>query len=163
MKKEALDSIRSFHDISKAINSSLEIEEVVDVVLEKTSELMRTEKVLLLLFDSSAGVLSVHSSRGFGEGELGTESFSNVAPFDHCIMRKGSVIVLKELLPGDYYVSVGSTVYCQSQRVEKRLAARRMSAGLVIANSSEWNAADDRFSARPKGAPQIAQCCVAAT
>ena len=47
--------------------------------------------------------------------------------------------------------SVASTVYCQSQRVVKRLAARRMSVGLVIANSSECNAADDRFTARPKG------------
>ena len=106
MSKEVIDSIRSLHDISKAINSSLEIEEVVEVVLEKTSELMGTGKVLLLLFDRSAGVLSVHSSLGFGEGELGTESFSNVAQFDHCIVRRGSVITLKELLPGDYYAKI---------------------------------------------------------
>ena len=59
--------------------------------------------------------------------------------------------------------SVVSTAYYWVQRAEKRLAARRMSAGLAIANSSECNTADDRLSTRPKGVPQIAQCCVAAT
>jgi len=48
------------------------------------------------------------------------------------------------------------------QRVEKRLAARRATAVLAIANSREHNNADGRFSARPKGAHPISQCGVAA-
>jgi hypothetical protein len=58
--------------------------------------------------------------------------------------------------------SVVSSSHCQSQRAEKRLAARRMSAGLSVANSSECNVADDCLSTRPEGVPQIAQCGVAA-
>jgi len=48
------------------------------------------------------------------------------------------------------------------QPVRKRLAARRATAGLAVANSREHNNADDRFLAGPKGAPQIGQCRVAA-
>jgi hypothetical protein len=47
------------------------------------------------------------------------------------------------------------------QPAGKRLAARRASEELAIANSSECNNADDRFPTGPKGAPQIGQCGVA--
>ena len=47
------------------------------------------------------------------------------------------------------------------QPVRKRLAARRATAGLAVANSREHNNADNRFLGGPKGAPQIDQCCVA--
>ena len=47
------------------------------------------------------------------------------------------------------------------QPVRKRLAARRATAGLAVANSREYNNADDRFLTGPKGAPQIGQCRVA--
>ncbi len=47
------------------------------------------------------------------------------------------------------------------QPFRKRLAARRATAGLAVANSREHNNADDRFLAGPKGAPQIVQCGVA--
>ena len=47
------------------------------------------------------------------------------------------------------------------QPFRKRLAARRATAGLAIANSREHNNADSRFLAGPKGAPQIGQCHVA--
>ncbi len=51
--------------------------------------------------------------------------------------------------------------YLRKQPVRKRLAARRATAGLAVANSRERNNADDRFLAGPKGAPQIGQCRVA--
>jgi len=47
------------------------------------------------------------------------------------------------------------------QPVRKRLAARRATAGLAVANSRERNNADDRFLAGPKGTPQIGQRRVA--
>ncbi|MCU7804432.1 MAG: hypothetical protein KZQ92_23010 [Candidatus Thiodiazotropha sp. (ex Lucinoma borealis)] len=47
------------------------------------------------------------------------------------------------------------------QPVRKRLAARRASAGLAVANSREHNNADGRFLAGPKGVPHIIQCGVA--
>jgi len=47
------------------------------------------------------------------------------------------------------------------QPFRKRLAARRATAGLAVANSREHNNADDRFLSGPKGAPQIGQCRVA--
>ena len=44
------------------------------------------------------------------------------------------------------------------QPFRKRLAARRVTAGLAVANSREHNNADSRFLNGPKGAPQIGQC-----
>ena len=51
--------------------------------------------------------------------------------------------------------------YLRIQPVRKRLAVRRATAGLAVANSREHNKADSRFLAGPKGAPQIGQCSVA--
>ena len=47
------------------------------------------------------------------------------------------------------------------QRTEKRPTARRATAGLAVANFSERNNAEGRFSDRPKGAHPIGQCGVA--
>ena len=52
-------------------------------------------------------------------------------------------------------------IYLRMQPVRKRLAARRATAGLAVANSREHNNVDDRFLAGPEGAPQIGQCRVA--
>ena len=53
-------------------------------------------------------------------------------------------------------------IYLRKQPVRMRSAARRTTAGLAVANSKEYNNADDRILAGPKGAPQISQCRVAA-
>jgi hypothetical protein len=63
--------------------------------------------------------------------------------------------------------------YLRLQPVRKRLAVRRATEGLAVANSKEHNNAEglphersecfgySRFLAGPKGAPQIGQCRVA--
>jgi HD-GYP domain-containing protein (c-di-GMP phosphodiesterase class II) len=103
MSKEVIDSLRTLHDLSKAINSTLDIEEVVAMLMEKTSRLMRSDRVLLLLLDRQKRGLTVHSTYGFEEGELRVKRFRNVEPFDHCIVHKGTVITLKEIVPEDDY------------------------------------------------------------
>ena len=47
------------------------------------------------------------------------------------------------------------------QPVRKRLADRRATAGLAVANSREHNNADDLFLTGPEGVTQIDQCRVA--
>ncbi len=49
------------------------------------------------------------------------------------------------------------------QRTEKPPAARRATAELAVANSSERNNGDGRLLARPNGAHRIGQCGVAYT
>jgi len=49
-------------------------------------------------------------------------------------------------------------IYLKMQPVRKQLAARRATAGLAVANSREYNNADDCFLTGPKGVPQIGQC-----
>jgi hypothetical protein len=67
-------------------------------------------------------------------------------------------------------ISTHSMIYLRKQPVRKRLAARRATAELAIANSREHNNAEglphersecfgyDRFPAGPQGTPQIGQC-----
>jgi hypothetical protein len=50
--------------------------------------------------------------------------------------------------------------YLRMQPARKRLAARRATKGLAVANSREHNNADGRFMAGPKGVSQIGQCRV---
>lgn len=93
-----IDSLRSLHDLSKAINSSLDIEEVEDMILERTAGLMQASKVLLLLLDESKTILTIHKSKGFDQMKMSTVRFHNIRPFDHCIVHKGTVITLDEVL-----------------------------------------------------------------
>ena len=59
-----IDSLRSLHDVSKAINSSLDIEEVENIIMERTAGLMQATKVLLLLLDKTKTILTIHESKG---------------------------------------------------------------------------------------------------
>ena len=94
-----IDSLRSLHDLSKTINSTLNIKEVEGMVMEKTSQLMKSGRVMILCLDRGEKVLNIHRTLGFDEKELRLKRFHNIRSFDHCIVHKGTVITMKELLP----------------------------------------------------------------
>src|SRR4030067_1073112 len=97
-ENEIIESLRSFHDISKAINSTLDIDEVMKLILDKTSILIMTDKVLILLLDRDKMVLSIYKSLGFDEDELKVKSFRDVRLFDHCIVRRGKVLGIEDVI-----------------------------------------------------------------
>jgi len=131
MNNEVIVSLRVFHDLSKAINSTLNIEEVVAMVMKKASALMGSERVLILLFERRKEALIVHSSMGFKEGELCVERFRNVKSFDHCIVRKGTVITLKEIVPEDDYSKLVCTTPFFADMVFAPLEVRGEAYGLI--------------------------------
>ena len=102
-QNDVIDSLRSLHDLSKAINSTLDIDEVVEMLLDRTAQLMKAEKVLVLWLERKEKILNVYSALGFGKEELWIRQFHNVGSFDHCIVRKGTVITMKEILPEKDY------------------------------------------------------------
>lgn len=93
-----INSIRTLHDLSKAINSTLDIDRVEEMILGKTSRLMGSAKVLILLLGEDKKTLSIHNTFGFEPSELPSGPFENIHSFDHCIVHKGSVITLEEVL-----------------------------------------------------------------
>lgn len=93
-----VQSLRTLHDLSKAINSTLDAARVEEMLLSKTSQLMRADKVLILLLDAGNQSLRIHNSLGFNPDELPAKKFENIGSFDHCIVHKGSVITLAEIL-----------------------------------------------------------------
>lgn len=100
-KAKLIDSLRSLHELSKAINSTLNIDEVEEMILEKTVQLMQAKKVLLLLLDETKTILTLQKSQGLDKKELKVTQFNNIRPFDHCIVHKGTVITMDEVLRPD--------------------------------------------------------------
>lgn len=97
-KTKLIDSLKSLHDLSKAINSTLNIDEVGKMILKKTAELMQAEKVVLLLLDETKMILTLEKSQGLDEEELEGTRFYNIRPFDHCIVHKGTILTMDEVL-----------------------------------------------------------------
>ena len=97
-KTELIESLRSLHDLLKAISSTLDTNEVVELILKKTASLMRSQRVLILRLDPTNTKLFVYHSHGFREEDLRLRQFAGVLPFDHCIVHKGTVIHFAELL-----------------------------------------------------------------
>lgn len=77
-RKEIIDSLRTLHDLSKVIDSTLDVESVIRMILEKTSSFMREDRVLLLLLDRKEKVLTVRSFIGFKEEDFTLRRFCNV-------------------------------------------------------------------------------------
>jgi len=93
-----INSIRTLHDVSKAINSALNIDRVEEMILSKTSRLMGSATVLILLLDEEKQALTIHKAFGFEPSELPGIRFEHIHSFEHCIVHKGSVITIDEVL-----------------------------------------------------------------
>ena len=96
--EKVFDSLRGLHDFSKAINSTLNLGEVEELVMERTARLMDVRKVLILLLDETKTTLALHRSQGLDPIELQATIYSNIKAFDHCINNKGTVITINEVL-----------------------------------------------------------------
>lgn len=102
-EKEIVDSLRNLHDLSKAINSSLHIEKVMEMICSKTASLMKADKVLLLVLDEKKSTLTIHNKLGFIDSDIPVKQFHNIRSFDHCIVHKGTVITMDEVLAEDQH------------------------------------------------------------
>lgn len=129
--EEVIDSLRGLHDLSKAINSTLDIKEVVEMVMERTSALMRSDKVLILVLDKEDGTLKKYSSKGFGAEEMPVERFKNVKNFEHCIVHKGMVIALSDIVFEDEYVELIGVAPVLSSMVFAPLEIKGEAYGLI--------------------------------
>jgi len=105
-----VDSLRNLHDLSKAINSTLKVNEVLEIILKTTSKLMQSQKVIILLLDNALNSLTVYSSKGLEENEIPVKVFNDVKSFDHCIVHKGTVIRFNELFSKSKYIQYVSLV-----------------------------------------------------
>lgn len=95
---DIVDSLRSFHALSKAINSSLNIAEVERIILDTTSKLMKAQQVVIFLLDESKTSLRLHCSMGLGDSQVKFRDLKIAHPFDHCLVHKGTVITLRDIL-----------------------------------------------------------------
>jgi hypothetical protein len=73
-------SIRTMHDLSKAINSTLDITRVEEMLLQQTSQLMGSAKVVILLLDEKKRSLTIHNAFGFEPSELPPARFEDIHP-----------------------------------------------------------------------------------
>lgn len=89
-KTTFIESLQSLHDLSRAINSTLNIDEVQEMVLGKTARLMHAKKVMLLLLDETQTILTIQASQGLDQKELAIKRFHNIRSFAHCLVHKGT-------------------------------------------------------------------------
>lgn len=54
----------SIYELSQSVNSSLELQSVLDLVADSVLRLLQVDKFALMLYDSNEGVLRTHVSRG---------------------------------------------------------------------------------------------------
>lgn len=98
--EKILDTLSGLHGFSKAINSTLNLEEVEALILERTARLMQARKVLILLLDETKTTLTPHRSHGLdqAEVEIQVKRFHNLKAFDHCLVHKGTVMTIDDVL-----------------------------------------------------------------
>ncbi|MBA3003447.1 MAG: HD domain-containing protein [Desulfurivibrio sp.] len=123
--------MRSLHDLLKAINSTLDTNEVVELILKKTASLMRSQRVLILRLDPSNTELFVYRAYGFREEELRLRQFAGVLSFDHCIVHKGTVIHFAELLAQSDYEKVIAAVPALAKMIFAPLEIQGKAYGLL--------------------------------
>src|SRR5260370_19109115 len=52
-----MDHLRVFHDVARALNSSLEVEEIVGAIMDKMAEFFGAERWSMLMVDDKSGEL----------------------------------------------------------------------------------------------------------
>ncbi len=95
--QEIISSLRMLHNLSKALNSTLNVDEVMAMIFRHSKTLMHSKKVVVFLL-SSPRTLTLHQYDGFEPLDFPRKEFHNIASFDHCIVHKGTVISLTEVL-----------------------------------------------------------------
>jgi diguanylate cyclase (GGDEF)-like protein len=68
--KRMVDELAALNEIGKALTSSLDISEVMQLILEKVSRLLRPSNWSLLMIDQRTGELYFHAARGPGADAL---------------------------------------------------------------------------------------------
>lgn len=107
-ENELIGWLRSLHDVSKAINSSLDLARVEAMILEQTSKLMTSDRVAIFLLGETRESLILHRAKGFAGAERQVKRFDKIRSFDHCIVHKGTVITMREVLSDE------DIQYCQT-------------------------------------------------
>ena len=96
--EKIFDTLNGLNGFSKAINSTLNLEEVEGLILERTARLMYARKVLILLLDETKTILTLHRFHGFEtEEDLQVKSFHNLT-LDHCLSHEGPIITIEDVL-----------------------------------------------------------------
>lgn len=109
--EKIFDSLSGLLGFSKAINSTLNLEEVEGLILERTARLMHARKVLILLMDEAKTTLTLHRSHGLEkEVDVQVRRFHNLKTFDQCPGHEGSIITIEDILTDE-------EIYLQCQRM----------------------------------------------
>lgn len=97
--EKIFDTLNGLHGFSKAINSTLNLEEVEGLILERTARLMYARKVIIFLLDGTKTTLTLHRFHGLEtEVDLQVKSFHNLKAFDHRRGYEGPTITIEDVL-----------------------------------------------------------------
>jgi transcriptional regulator with GAF, ATPase, and Fis domain len=97
-----IDDLRALVQISLAINSSLVLDDVLQIVMQKAVELMQAERGLLMLLDEQ-GELQVKSAYNLCREEMMEEDFRISGSVTAQVARTGKSVYTSDAMADDRY------------------------------------------------------------
>lgn len=104
-----IDDLRALVQISLAINSSLVLDDVLQIVMQKAVELMQAERGLLMLLDDQ-GELQVKSAYNLCREEMMEEDFRISGSVTAQVARTGKSVYTSDAMADDRYAQQQSVV-----------------------------------------------------
>ncbi len=101
--EKLLDLLRTFHDVTKLINSELELSSLIDTILSMLIQVMGAQSALILQLNEATKKLRKISSRGEWPLDLSLFDLVQVDHVAHCLVKHGSPINPKEFISGEAY------------------------------------------------------------
>jgi GAF domain-containing protein len=96
--EKLLNLLRTFHDVTKLINSELELSSLIDTILSMLIRVMGAKSALMLQLDGATQTLREIASRGQWPFDLSLFDTVKVDHIAHCLVKCGSPINMRELI-----------------------------------------------------------------
>lgn len=95
--------LRTFHDVTKLINSELELSKLIDTILSMVIRVMEAQSALMLRLNKDTQKPVNIASRGEWPLDLGLFDDINMDHMAHCLVKQGKPIEIHDLIsPRDY-------------------------------------------------------------
>ncbi len=106
---KTVSDLKALLEVSQVVNSSLVLDDILQIVMHKAIELMQAERGLIMLLDKE-GMLQVRSVHNLGKDEIAREDFKISNSVTSRVASTGKSIYTSDALADERYASQQSVV-----------------------------------------------------
>ena len=116
--------VKIIQEISSEINSTLELDSILDIILRSMSEVLEFKNSMILLFDNETEKLTVSANFGYDDGGIGVEVALGEG-YIGVVARRKKIMRVGNIRANMIYASavLKSSNKASDEKVEKRLKA----------------------------------------